>query len=345
MRDGIPIPELKARLNEGLPQVLFDVLSNAKPDGRNRWKGSAPNGDKIVVETSGPKRGYVFNTTGSGCGDGNLFNLIVALHCNGNRIEACRFSERILGLDPNGWQPDPVRAEHVRQEERRAAEESEKARRARFEAWLQEYRRGTPQAAESPSGRYLVGRACPLSAQLRDAQSLYDGTPVMLAPMVDTETLAIKAIHVTKLAERECRVFKSSVDPVKFTVGYPRGCLIPLCDGKSGLPLREAFAKDLKEAVVIGEGIETSLSAQGEFPELRLFAAGSVGNLANLTLPRRFVAVVLLRDHDDPSNLSPAMARKRAIERWQREGRRVFFVEPPKGFKDLNDAAQAFAKR
>ena len=125
MRDGIPIPELKGRLNERLPEILFGILSKPKPDGRYRWKGLAPNGDKIVVETGGPKKGSVFNTTGSGCGDGNLFNLIVALHCNGNLVEACRFSERILGLEPNGWQPDPARTEQARQEERRAAEESE----------------------------------------------------------------------------------------------------------------------------------------------------------------------------------------------------------------------------
>ena len=302
MITSIPIPELKARLTDGLPEILFRILTDLKLDGPDRWKGLAPTGDMIAVQAGGHKRGYVFNTTGSGRGDGNLFNLIEELHCNGNRFEACRLCERILGLDPAEWRPDPARAEQVRQTQKEAVEKLEKDRRENFENWHRGYLRGEPQTPESLSGRYLRGRYCPLSPQLRDGRSPYNGSPVMLARMIDPGTLAIKAIHGTKLLERNGRVIKSSARPVKFTPGYPSGCVIPLCHGKSGLSLKEAFHKSLVEPLLIAEGIENALTAHAEFPHLRLFAAGSVGNLANAKLP--------LRIQRHRSGAGPRKARK-----------------------------------
>ena len=344
MRTLIPIVELKVRLNAGLPEILFNILSGVKREGRGRWKGYAPNGDMIVVETAGPKRGEVFNTTGSGRGDGNLFNLILALFCNGSMGDAGRFCERILGLGSDAWQPDPARVELIRQAERDAAHESERVREKRFSTWRREYQIGTRQTAESKSGRYLHGRCCPLSSYLRDGSSPYDGQPVMLAPMLDPETLGIKAVHVTKLLERNGLVVKSLRAPVKLTSGYPRGCVIPLADGKSRLSLKQAWRAGLMESLIIAEGIENALSVHTEFPDIRLFAAGSIANLCNIVLPLRFDPVILVRDREKPENLGPAGVRARVIEQWLRQNRRVELIDPPQGFKDVNDAVGAFVR-
>jgi hypothetical protein len=163
--------------------------------------------------------------------------------------------------------------------------------------------------------------------------------------MVDPETLVTKAIHATKLVERDGQVIKSPARPVRLTSGYPRGCVIPLCHGESGLSLEQASHKNLVEALMLGEGLENSLTAHVEFPRLRLFAAGSVGNFANIALPPWYNPILLVRDREGPENMGPAAARRRAIEQWMRDGRRVEIIDPPPGVKDVNDAARAFARR
>jgi Toprim domain len=341
----IPIAELKAKIKERLPAILFDLLRNVKNDGPDRWKGDAPNGDRIAVQTGGPKKGYVYNTTGSRRGDGNLFNVILDLHCDGNEFEACRFCERILGLDPDGYIPDPARAEHQRLAEQVKRKQDEELRRERYDKWLSMYHRGKPVTLDSLGGRYLLGRCCPLSPLLRDGRSPFDGSPVMLAPMIDPKTLAIKAIHVTDLVEHGRVVLKSPKSPSKRTPGWPYGCVIPLCHGVSGLSLKMAQHKDLKEPLLIAEGIENSLTVHREFPDLRVFAAGAVDRLVQARLPHRFNRIILVRDRERPGNLSAAGARQRAIEQWLQEKRRVELIDPPAPFKDVNDAARAFEQR
>ena len=65
-------------------------------------------------------------------------------------------------------------------------------------------------------------------------------------------------------------------------------------------------------------------------------ACVSIGNMAELALPPGIAEVRLCFDRDG-ENLACASARERAVERYQREGRRVFEMRPPEGFKDFND--------
>jgi hypothetical protein len=122
------------------------------------------------------------------------------------------------------------------------------------------------------------------------------------------------------------------VKPAKITFGPIGGGIIPLLRGATGLVINQAR----KEELLIGEGIENSLSASLNYPDLRCWAGISVGNLEAVDLPPQFPYVKLIRDRDG-NNQGVHAARMGMIARWQGEGRSITFVDPPRGFKDVND--------
>jgi hypothetical protein len=122
------------------------------------------------------------------------------------------------------------------------------------------------------------------------------------------------------------------VRPQKITFGPIGGGIIPLSRAATGLVINQAREEEL----LIGEGIENSLSASLNYPDLRCWAGISVGNLEAIDLPPRFTYVKLIRDRDG-NNQGVHATRVRMITTWQEEGRSVTFLDPPLGFKDVND--------
>jgi hypothetical protein len=112
------------------------------------------------------------------------------------------------------------------------------------------------------------------------------------------------------------------------TLGPMRGCVIRLwrdCDVTNGL--------------VLGEGVETVLSAGTRFVHrdtlLRpAWAAGSAGNLENFPVLTCIEALTLLVDHDE--NGRGQEAARRCGERWQDAGREVRLLTP-RNTGDFND--------
>jgi hypothetical protein len=94
------------------------------------------------------------------------------------------------------------------------------------------------------------------------------------------------------------------------------------------------------DAAVIGEGIESSLSASDALG-LPAIAAISAGNMAKLILPETLRRVVIAFDRD-VSGVGEAAAHKLA-RRCIFEGRDVELAPPPESFADWNDCAQAQA--
>ncbi len=89
------------------------------------------------------------------------------------------------------------------------------------------------------------------------------------------------------------------------------------------------------ETLVIGEGIETSLSVH-QATGLPTWAALSASMFEPLVLPELPLAkkVVIAADNDDGgTGLETA---RRARELWRSQGRKVFIATPPPG-KDCND--------
>ncbi len=143
-----------------------------------------------------------------------------------------------------------------------------------------------------------------------------------MALIVSTETGEPVAIHRTYL--RRDGTGKASVDPAKASKGPTRGGAIMLHAPVAGAPL------------VIGEGIETSLSA-GRMIDAPAWAGIAAGNLARITPPAAPSEIILAADPDDTGQRE-AWAAARA---WKALGRRVRVATPDTTGEDFNDLWRA----
>ena len=88
---------------------------------------------------------------------------------------------------------------------------------------------------------------------------------------------------------------------------------------------------DVTDLVMIGEGIETCLSAM-QVTGKPAWAALSTSGMKSLILPETVQEVIVLVDSDEAGEAA-AIA---CASKWKREGRRVRLARPPKG-SDFND--------
>lgn len=174
------------------------------------------------------------------------------------------------------------------------------------------------------AARGLAGEA---SAALRYHPALRHpnaaGTfPALVALVVSTETGEPVAIHRTYL--HRDGTGKAGVEPAKASKGPIRGGAIMLHEPAAGAPL------------VIGEGIETSLSA-GRMIGAPAWAAIAAGNLKRIIPPAEPSEIILAADPDPTGHLE-AWA---AADAWQAHGRRVRVATPDTTGQDFNDLLRA----
>lgn len=110
---------------------------------------------------------------------------------------------------------------------------------------------------------------------------------------------------------------KAPVDPAKMMLGPCRGGAVRLAEAK--------------ERLMVGEGLETCLSAM-QATGRPAWDALSTSGLRTLDLPDTVREIIVLADGDDPGE---AAARACALH-WRRQGRRVRIARPPRGM-DFND--------
>ncbi len=181
----------------------------------------------------------------------------------------------------------------------------------------------------SPAEAYLAGRGLPGidSPALRYTPAArhpnVSGTyPALLALVVATATGEPVAVHRTYL--RPDGSGKAGLDPAKASKGPIRGGAIMLDTPEAGRPL------------VIGEGIETSLSA-GVLLGVPAWAAIAAGNLANIIPPRDVAEMLIAADPDEPGQ----RAAEAAAKRWKARGTPVRIITPPTPGQDFNDLLTA----
>jgi phage/plasmid primase-like uncharacterized protein len=148
--------------------------------------------------------------------------------------------------------------------------------------------------------------------------------PAMLAAIRDTMTGELRAVHRTYL--RPDGSGKAEIDPAKASLGPVAGCAVMLDELRQGEPL------------VIGEGIESALSAAAEIAGT-VWSAVFAGNLARLPLPPlpACPVVVIAADSDPPGQ----RAADAAARRWRGEGRTVRIATPDAANIDFNDLLRA----
>jgi phage/plasmid primase-like uncharacterized protein len=140
--------------------------------------------------------------------------------------------------------------------------------------------------------------------------------PVMLALMVDHDGTP-QAIHRTFLAPDGKG--KAPIATPRKTLGMVAGAAVRLAP--------------IADRLVIGEGIETSISA-GLMLKAPAWAAISAPNLEfKLKLPDSIGEIIVAADHDGPG----LKAARAALARWKAEGRSVKIARPQTPGQDFND--------
>lgn len=178
----------------------------------------------------------------------------------------------------------------------------------------------------SNAERYLAGRALPLpdGGALRFLPDVRHPTGARAGAMIALATDGAgtgRAIHRTYLAPGGAG--KAALDPPRATLGPIGGRVARLCRWTAG-PL------------VIGEGIETSLSA-GLLTGLPAWAALSAVNMRAVPLPDDCREVVIAADNDPPGQ-KWAWA---AADAFMAQGRAVEVLTPAMAGQDFNDLLQA----
>ena len=183
--------------------------------------------------------------------------------------------------------------------------------------------------ADTPTARYLAGRGLEgvTSSALRFHPAVRHpsvrGTfPAMLALVVSTSTGAPVALHRTYI--RPDGSGKAAMDPAKASKGPIAGGAIMLDTPQPGRPL------------VIGEGIETSLSA-GRLLGVPAWSAVAAGNMANIIPPCSVSEVLIAADPDQPGQ----RAAETAARRFAAQGFKVSIRTPTTPGWDFNDVLMA----
>lgn len=257
-----------------------------------------------------------------------------------------------LGLD--GASPPEVRqrifsAKADAEKRAKYAEERAAKNARRAKAFYLESRKH--QFVGSPAARYLASRGLDI-ARLPRLPGCLGWLPEMWHSESDTKWPAmiacftgddgsVVAIHRTYLALDGSG--KAPVKPVRKIWPQFAGSAIRLWRGASGLPIdkanEEAEKHGTRETLVIVEGVEDGLSVALSCPDLRIWCAGSLSNLANLKIPPCVDEVIICADNDWGKAEARA-ALDRGIEAIAAQGVKVKVARSTFG-KDVNDALVA----
>jgi putative DNA primase/helicase len=178
----------------------------------------------------------------------------------------------------------------------------------------------------SPAQHYLAtrGLVLPNGSALRflpDAKHPSGARCMCMIALATDDAGRGQAVHRTYLAPGG--IGKAKLDPPRATLGPIGGAVVRLCEPRDGAPL------------VIGEGIETSLSA-GLLTGAPAWAALSAGNMVALHLPDAVREVWIASDHDAPGQRAAWAAADRLVA----EGRAVRVLTPDTAAEDFNDIVQ-----
>jgi hypothetical protein len=328
-----------------------DLVREMAPDGAwqgHTWSAKNPTRDDR-------KRGsFCVWTTGSAIGawkdfatgdKGDIIGLIQ--YCRGlaETKDALAWAENWLGI---ARIPDHeikrAQAQAKEREAKAAKTDADKAARqaaGAFAWWL----KARAEIRDTPVEGYLATRGIDLRAlshkpgALRFMPDAEHGPsrsfwPAMFALMTSSTTEAGVAVHRTFLARDGSG--KAPVDPARMIWPRFKGAAIRLNPGETNMTPREAAKQGLIDTLAICEGIEDGLSLALACPELRIWAAGTLGNIETITVPPCSAEVIVMADNDW-GKPQAERALDRALKSLASQGVKVRVARSPIG-KDVNDA-------
>jgi hypothetical protein len=348
MRDG-DVGAIAQALRDRIEALAARLLPKGIMVQRRYWRcGSlaGERGQSLCVYLAGARRGRWRDFSSGERGD--ALDLVQQIECAGDLAKAIDWAKDWLGikqLDPEERERLADRAEKRRAERQRLAEcEALHKRRDALAIWLA----GKPVRRGDIVDLYLQCRGIDLRRlgrvprALRTHSLLHHSSgsawPAMVAAICDAQGRHV-ATHRTWLAARNLacedgpRAGKAPVDNAKMTLGTYAGGCIRLGRGKSGKPWSQMVAG---EPLIVGEGIEDTLSAMLDYPEHRAICAVALSSMLALDLPETVGDVLLLQQGDRPG--SPARRLLwRAVEHFEAGGHKVYFWSRPVFVKDYNE--------
>lgn len=162
--------------------------------------------------------------------------------------------------------------------------------------------------------------------------------PCMVAGM-QTATDFI-AVHRTWLTpDITAKASTIGVKPARKIWPTFTGSFIALARGASGLPVREANAKGIADDLVLVEGIEKGLAVAVADHGPRVWAFGSLANLAHVPIPDCASSIIVCADNDIGNERAQALL-DRGLEYLHGFGRPVSVARAPIG-KDVDELLKA----
>lgn len=349
--------DLTRERDEVKSQLKFRALELAQklaPDGYRGgkyWLAKNParadnNGGSFWIVVHGTAAGaWKDEATGD---KGDVFQLIAYVNRFSKFGEVMRWAKDFLNFQDV---PAPQRAAASAQreaaradEEQREAAEIADLRRKAFAHWL----RCESKLEGTPAARYLAGRGIDLTQLARrpsalrfepSARHVESGQffPAICALITGADGKCV-GIHRTWLAPDG-----SSKAPVRVQRKiWPRGWAggsIKLARGETSLSPNDAAKQGLVDTLILCEGIEDGLSLALACPELRVWAACTVGNLSQIVLPECCGDVIIAADNDWGKPGAQA-ALNAGVGALHAQGRKVRIARSHVG-KDANDAIRS----
>lgn len=350
--------EIRCLLQDRLDELLAQILPGGQRKGatyvvRNPTRNDARAGSFIVWLSGAARGGFRDYATGE---SGDVIDLCAYASGRGDdRKFAFDFAHDFLGL--RKMRPNDLKAARVKAGEAARRAEAEASARSRAkrvraqEIWMQ-----CRQAIEdSVAETYLASREIPLALvehrefDLRfhprleywhgaqwDADRKVTPGPNLPAMVAAIRNLAgdVTAIHCTFL--RADGSAKADVEKPKLMLGEVRGSVIRIARGEGNLTCEEAALCGARQTLVVTEGVEDALSVALALPQMRVWAATSLGNLGNAPVHHACVRDVVVAADNDWDKPQAAEALDRAIEALAVHGVPVAVMRAHEG-KDFND--------
>lgn len=349
---------------------VFDLARELAPDGDRAgayWMARNPtrNDDSagsFWIRIAGSGLGvWADEATGDGAArapngqhKGDIIGLVQYTARLGSVGEALAWSRKFLQL---GQMPDADRRRRAAavQHQVKVADENDEARLAKdrkraFGLYVQAI--GRPFLG-SCADLYLQGRAIDIRQLGRKPGVLgwlppykrRDGTmtvPSLLAGFQNDagETVAIHRSFIHCVDGEWLNVKLNGKSVRKIWPAYC-GTAIRLWRGSSKLSVDDAIKHGLRERLAFVEGVEDGLALALACPDLRIWCAGSVGNLSAITLPECCDEVIICADNDWAKPQAMAQLDK-GVAWFASQGAKVSVARSHVG-KDVNDALRGVA--
>lgn len=350
--------EVKGRLQRDLPRVLDSlglrdkiaggVMTPLNPTRGDRTRGS------FVIWMGGVSGGGAWKDYATG-DEGDLFDLIGYVLRLVDKIDAYWWALDFLGLERGevrvkaGVAQEAERYERDRRAREARATEADEAKSARLMAdWLKlrpiegtvaevylREARGIPLDRLARIPRAL--RFSPAMDHIDDDTGEVTSWPAIVTAMARGEK-GVAALHRTWLAPDGSG--KAPVAKAKKMIGPTRGASMRLCRGAGDLSPADRLARKRPANLILGEGIETTLTGACALPDYAAWAAGSLGLMGLLDWPDWVSGVVLLRDNDWKPEARAAFDKVEAHWRGMAKGRLVKVAASTVG-SDFNDMVRS----